>query len=330
MSFFFAIGRIFLKSKDRFTAAEVCVNAVCDQADLELAGTAQTAAGQTEILRHHKADALDLDIPAVGKIVGGNGHGFHTPLVLHAVLVQLGENGGQCDPFARTNVFDRCVHLDDPPLSLQKDIAQIHMNRIGAALRDQVCRCGTGLGMDYDIALYQHGGVGEGDHVALGVGVGDGLIHQLLPLGLTDMAYKKVQYRAFTAAHTQLGNLPAQSMGVQYDGGPLCGGEEIGDDKVGADHFVNDNVGGAGVGNICGQLREECLQVGGVRGDGHVRGIRVGGPIVERIHIQAVRADQADTVDDDALCPGGGGHRGRGSAGGGVSVGEHDDDFGIA
>lgn len=111
---------------------------------------------------------------------------------------------------------------------------------------------------------------------------------------------------------------------------PGGGRQDAGDDEISGHGLVDDDVGGTSLGDIGRQLREELLQFGGVGGDRYVAGVGVGGPVVESIDIHPVRAQQADAVDDDALGPGGGCDGGRGRTGGGLSVGEHDDDLVIA
>ena len=51
-------------------AAEIRVDLVGQKPDPEPAGSAEGAAGQTQVLGHHKPDAPDLHVPALREVVG--------------------------------------------------------------------------------------------------------------------------------------------------------------------------------------------------------------------------------------------------------------------
>ena len=85
----------------------------------------------------------------------------------------------------------------------------------------------------------------------------------------------------------------------------------------------SDDIRGPRLGDVGRQVREEFLQLCVVRGDRHVGGVRVAGPVVQGGHVDAVRANQADVLDDHARRPGSRGHGSRRRADGGHLVGEH-------
>ena len=58
-------------------------------------------------------------------------------------------------------------------------------------------------------------------------------------------------------------------------------------------------------GNVGGQIGKQLFKLGVVRCNCYVRGIRIGGPVVEHTDVYAVSTDKADAVDDDSGCPSG-------------------------
>ena len=144
------------------------------------------------------------------------------------------------------------------------------------------------------------------------------------------MPNEKFQHGAFAAGHTQGRNGPTDGMRIQRGGRPACWIVQTGNGEIGVQNFVDHDIGGPGFGDIGRQLCKNGFQVRGVGGHRHVGRVGVGGPFVQRAHIQPIRADQPDAVDDDALCAGRSSDRGRWSAGRGVAVGEHHDHPGVA
>ena len=205
-------------------AGEVRVQIVGQKAGLKAAGGAHGPAGQAQVLRHHKPDALDQHIPALGRAVGGDGQGFHAPLMFPALLVQLGEDGGQGHPLSRADPLQGHVQLENAALGGQVHLAKVHLQGVLAALHRQGHGLGTGLGVDHNVAVHRHRGLGEGDQVALPVLVGDGLIHRHGAGLLAHMADEKVQGGALPGGHPQLRDVPPQGAGVQHGGRPLGGG----------------------------------------------------------------------------------------------------------
>ena len=80
-------------------------------------GTRRTA-GNIQIFRHHKFNALDLHITTGRIIVGRDRHCFHTALMFLAILIDFGKDCRQRNPLARTHIFDGHIHLNDPALRL--------------------------------------------------------------------------------------------------------------------------------------------------------------------------------------------------------------------
>lgn len=206
------------------TAEKVRVQIVGQKAGLKAAGGAHGPAGQAQVLRHHKPDALDQHIPALGCTVGGDGQGFHAPGLFPALLVQLGEDGGQGHPLSRADPLQGHVQLENAALGGQVHLAQVHLQGVLASLHRQGHGLGTGLGVDHNVAVHRHRGLGEGDQVALPVLVGDGLIHRHGAGLLAHMADEKVQGGALPGGHPQLRDVPPQGAGVQHGGRPLGGG----------------------------------------------------------------------------------------------------------
>src|SRR5699024_10306624 len=88
-------------------ALEAGVDGVGDEPGPEAAAGAHApgrAGGDVQILGYHEFDAPDVDVPAGGEVVGGDGQGFQAPGVLLAAVVHLGEDGGQGHPLAGADV----------------------------------------------------------------------------------------------------------------------------------------------------------------------------------------------------------------------------------
>ena len=98
----------------------------------------------------------------------------------------------------------------------------------------------------------------------------------------------ELQGRALVGGDAQLGDLPLQRGGTLHLRRALGGRRHAGDLEVGADHLVDDDVRRAGLGDVGRQVAEQVLQVRRVRGDGHVRGVRIGGPVVQCTDIQTI------------------------------------------
>ena len=139
----------------------------------------------------------------------------------------------------------------------------------------------------------------------------------------------KDQNGALAVGHAQPVDLPLQGGAVHLRGGAFGGGTHGDNPEAGGDLFGDDNVRGAGLGDVCRQIRENPFQLGVVRGDGQIGRVRIRGPFLQGVLVEAAVSGQADDVDGDALglCLGGNG--GGGAAGGGDTVGEHDHDPGI-
>ena len=144
------------------------------------------------------------------------------------------------------------------------------------------------------------------------------------------MADKEFQQSAFTAADAQLGYGPLDVVDIQHLGFAFGRRQDAGDDKVGTYHFIYLNVGGAGLGNVCGQLGEELFQVCRIGSHRHMRGVRVCCPAVQSLYIKTVGTDETYAVYDNALGPGRGGYRRGRRAYGGAAVGKHHHDLGVA
>ena len=183
-----------------------------------------------------------------------------------------------------------------------------------------VSSTGTGarVGLHHHVAVHRDLRFGGKSPGALRVAVFDGLVHQLFARLLARMPDEKLQRGAL--------GCPSRP-GLEWSSG-WCGhpasrrsrgwGREAGDDEIGIEHLVDDDVGGACLGDVGRQARQRgppdprrrALPPRGTR--------RVGGPFVQGVHIKPVRADQPDAIDDDALCAGRGGYGGGRRAGGGV------------
>ena len=262
--------------------------------------------------------------------MGRDGHRLHAPLMLHAVLIHFGEDHRQGHPLAGADVFDRHIQLYDPALGLQIDVAQIHRYGVGAPGHGQIYRHRALLGVDHHITSHCDRRRGERDHVPLRVGVSDGLVDQFGPLGLAHMPDEGFQHGALTGADSQLRDGPPQGPGVQHGSGALGRRQHVGDHEIRRDDLIDHDIGGARLGDIGRQFGEQFLQIRRVGRDRHMGRVRIAGPLIQSVHIHAVRSDQPDAVDDDPLGLGRGGHRSGRSARRGVPVGEHHDHLGVA
>ena len=143
------------------------------------------------------------------------------------------------------------------------------------------------------------------------------------------MAHGKAQGGALALGGSERVYAPAQAARPGHDDGTLIRRLDLAELEVGVEGLEDEDVGGAGLGDIGCELGEEVLELGGVRGNGHMRSVRVGGPVVEGGYVESVGADEADAIDDG---PGGPGGRGDGAgrgAGVGHAVREHDDGPGV-
>src|SRR5699024_4267150 len=170
----------------------------------------------------HEFDAPDVDVPAGGEVVGGDGQGFQAPGVLLAAVVHLGEDGGQGHPLAGADVFEGDVQLDDPALGLQIYVPRVHHHGVGAALHGQVHRVGAALGADDHVAGPRDGGVREGHRVPLGVGVVGGLVDLFHAGGLGRVADEELQHGALAGGDPQLRDGPPQGVEARHGGGALA------------------------------------------------------------------------------------------------------------
>lgn len=110
---------------------------------------------------------------------------------------------------------------------------------------------------------------------------------------------------------------------VSWDHGrALIRGVHMEDGKGRVQLLLNDDVGGAGLGDVQGQVGKQGLQIRCIRGNGHIGRIRVAGPVVQGAFIQAAGTQQPDAVDDDPRRLGRRRNGGRRGAGGGFAVGE--------
>lgn len=264
-------------------AAKLRVHIVGDQARLEPAGVAQGVGGvprHVQVLGHHKFQAANPHVAAGRAVVGGDRQGLHASLVFVPVAVHLGQNDGQSHPFARADVFDGGAQLQNAPLGFQVHIAQVYTDGVGAPGYGQVHGRGAHFGAHHPVAFHRDSGGGEGHLVSLRVPVGDGLVDQLCAGRLRHMANGELQNGAFTGSCPQLGDGPAQGAGVQRECRALGGGQNVHQDKVRHKALVDDNVCGAGVGDVGCQVREQLLQVGGIWGDRHMGAVGIGGLFV--------------------------------------------------
>lgn len=101
------------------------------------------------------------------------------------------------------------------------------------------------------------------------------------------------------------------------------------DHEIRVDGLGNLDVCRAGLQDVLREVLEQVFEIRVVGRDRHVRFARVGRPLVEHGGVDAVRADQADAVDDDAVRVGGRCDRVGVRARGGFPIREHDHDLGV-
>ena len=152
----------------------------------------------------------------------------------------------------------------------------------------------------------------------------------LVPDASPDMADEELQRGAFRGAYAQRRDAPAQGGGGEHIGAANGRIQNAGDDKIGGHSLVDYDIGGACVGDVGGQRGKKLLQVGRVGRNGYVGVVGVRGPVVQGADVHAVRSHKADAVDHDALGAGRRGYGSRRRAGGGVPIGEHNNDLGAA
>ena len=144
------------------------------------------------------------------------------------------------------------------------------------------------------------------------------------------MTNKEFQNGAFAGADAKFGNVPSQRGGVERGRGPLVGIQHAGNDEIGIDSLVNDDICSAGFRNVGGKFRKQLFQLCRIRRDRYMGSVRVGGPFVQCVDVESVGADKADAIDNDPLCSCLRCDRSGRSTGGRVSVCKHDHNLGIA
>ena len=102
------------------------------------------------------------------------------------------------------------------------------------------------------------------------------------------MLDEKFQGCPLVAADPKLGNLSLNLVKIHHHGRAGGGRDDTGDDEIRIDQLVNDDVGGAGLGNIGRQIGKKLLQIRFIRRHRHMGSVRVCGPIVEDIDVNAV------------------------------------------
>ena len=246
-----------LQGKNGFAAAEIRIDIMRNEAGFKVAGIAHSLcrpAGYVQVFRHNKLDALDQYVAASGEAVRRDRYRFHTPLVFHAVFVNLGKDCGKGDPPAGADVFHGNVHLDDPAKGFQVRVSHIHKHGIGAPFNCQIYRGGACFRIDNDVAFHRDGRIREDYKVPLGVGILDGFVYKLSTGVCADMTDKKFQCSAFRSGDAQRGDRSAQRSGTEHRRGTGVGVENAGDNKIGVYNFVDNNICRAGFGNIGGKL----------------------------------------------------------------------------
>ena len=181
--------------------------------------------------------------------------------------------------------------------------------------------------MNHDLTLHINVRHRERHDVAFSIAVLDGFIDRQRPRGIADMLGVEFQRGALVIGGAQRVHVPAQGSIVEHDCRPLARGKDVADAELVVQLLADGNIGGAGLGDIRRQVFKQFLQIFIVGRACHMRSVGVGRPFVQYSWINAVRADQANAVDDNALRAGGGGDGIGIRASRGLAVGEHDHDL---
>ena len=145
--------------------------------------------------------------------MGGDGEGLHAPLILVSGVVQLCEDDGQGHPAVRADVADGHIQLHDPSQGFQIGVPQVHHHSVLTAVQLQVYGNGTWLRSYGGAAGNVHRRGREGDGVALGIGVSDGLVDRLQAAGEAGVAGGEGERGPLVSGDAKLVDGPAQRAG---------------------------------------------------------------------------------------------------------------------
>jgi len=171
-------------------------------------------------------DAFDQHIPAGRPVVGGNGHGFHAPLVLSTLAIHLREDSRQRYPFAGADMLDGHIQLNDSSQAPKGNIPGADLNCIAATANRKIYRRGAGFRLHDYAAVHGDGGGREIHGIPFRIGIGDAGIDRLCAAGLGGVPDDELQ-RGIFADTPRAGIFHRRALALRVVTVPLLGAKTL-------------------------------------------------------------------------------------------------------